>query len=121
MRVALLIVVLSGCGRELESGQDAALDGVMVSAYQTGSGFNVDTASGLHLSYNLETGRWSLTNASGTTVIDQAYAAANVGLSATTPYHVVDYTAGGASLGTQHGSITLTVAPGSAMLVAVTP
>jgi hypothetical protein len=81
-------LALSGCGRdsggdESTAGQvaqnvEATASGITVSPYGTGSGFNVSTASGLHFSYDLATGRWSLTSSSGTTVISQAYAAVNV-------------------------------------------
>jgi hypothetical protein len=56
-------------------------------------------------------------SASSTKTIDLG----NVGLSATTPYHVVDYTAGGVSLGVRESSLTVAVGAGSALLLALYP
>jgi hypothetical protein len=91
---ALVVVglVVFGCGQRADGGPGAdakagsqgvaqetvTIDGVTVSPYGSGSGFNVSTTSGLAFSYNLSSGRWSLTSASGTTVIRQAYAAVSV-------------------------------------------
>ena len=43
----------------------------------------------------------------------------SVGLSATASYDAFDYTAGGTSLGARQGSVTVTVAAGSAVLLAL--
>lgn len=77
----VFVLAFSACNPATPPGQEieSPLAGVTVSAYGTGSGFNVVTASGLRFSYNLATGRWSLTNAGGTTVVSQAYAAVDVG------------------------------------------
>ena len=81
-------LALSGCGHDsggdestvghVAQNVEATPSGITVSPYGTGSGFTVSTASGLSFRYNLATGRWLLTNASGTTVISQAFAAVNV-------------------------------------------